>query len=205
MYVPNYFSIEDNKVALEFIQSHSFGMLLCNGTEQPEVTHLPFILKEEGKDVFLYTHLAKANPHWKTIEMEGNVLLIFTGPHGYISPSWYANKTNVPTWNYTAVHVSGEAELIHETELKRQILMSTIEFFEPSYIQHFEQLPEQYKSVMYTEIVGIKIRLTSIQTKFKLNQNKTKEDISGVMEKLNALGNTELAKMMLKFNQAKLS
>lgn len=205
MYVPRHFSIEDRQVAVEFMKAHSFGMLLCNGAEHPEVTHLPFVIREEGDEVVLYTHLAKANPHWKTIEQQKSVLVIFTGPHGYISPSWYSNKVNVPTWNYTAVHVTGEAELIDETQLKQRILADTISFFEPAYHEQFLQLPEQYTSAMYTEIVGIKIRVAAIQAKFKLNQNKTREDLLGVVKKLEDLGNAELAKMIVQYNKTKLS
>ncbi len=207
MHVPAEFSIKDTTTALDFIRQYSFGALICNGEAVPEVSHLPFLVKEEEDALYLHTHFARANPQLKKIEEVKQVLVVFSGPHSYISPTWYVNKINVPTWNYSVVHVNGTAETIHGTEAKKQLLLSTLSCYEPSFIQDYEKLPDQFKNAMFTELVGIKIKVNSIQTNFKLSQNKSREDIRSVIERLQTSTDTNdvaLAGLMLKFNDKKL-
>lgn len=111
MFTPDKFNITELVYKHEFIEEFSFGVLVtCN--EALSGTHLPFVLQpNEGNQGALYAHCAKANPIWKSIQGQ-NVLVIFTGPHAYISPSWYIKKPAVPTWNYTAVHAYGVASLL---------------------------------------------------------------------------------------------
>lgn len=108
MYIPRSFR-EDNIAALhELIRQHSFGTLFSQTSEGPFATHLPFLIDPEPWPFgTMRAHMARANPHWRRLTNAVDVLVVFLGPHAYISPSWYVNQVTVPTWNYAAVHAVG--------------------------------------------------------------------------------------------------
>ena len=108
MYTPAHFRMDDSGQILEFVQAHPFGLLLTNGPEVPEVTHLPLLLQaDDSGDDHILGHVAKANPHAKALVDGQAARVVFSGAHGYISPRWYAADGNVPTWNYRSVHATG--------------------------------------------------------------------------------------------------
>jgi transcriptional regulator len=111
MYVPREFAITGAPALAAFMRAHPFGVLLSAADGTPAATHLPLVVLRDGLDVVLGTHMARANPHWR--ELDGaDVLAIFQGPHGYVSPRWYTDpQRSVPTWNYAAVHCRGRARL----------------------------------------------------------------------------------------------
>src|SRR5205807_1335826 len=112
MYIPAAFAEPDLRKLHDFIERHSFGMLVSSVDGAPFATHLPFLLdRDGGPHGTLIGHMARANPHWR--EAAGQTgLAIFSGPHAYVSPSWYEAEQVVPTWNYTAVHASGRIQVI---------------------------------------------------------------------------------------------
>ena len=113
MFIPKHNKMDNLSVAHDFIDEFSFGLVVSNSLTG---THLPFVLhKNEGEMGTLYTHCAKANSHWKELDST-EALIVFTGPHSYISPSWYAKSPGVPTWNYSAVHVYGTVSLLNDSE-----------------------------------------------------------------------------------------
>src|SRR6187402_3094913 len=107
MYIPREYKNEDLASVKEFIQSNGFAILVSEAEGKPWATHLPLVLdtNSEGKDI-LFGHISKANKQWKDFDPDKEVLAIFSGPHAYISSSWY-DHVNVPTWNYLAVHIYG--------------------------------------------------------------------------------------------------
>ena len=115
MYIPKFFQVNDFKEIEQFIQSNSFGMIVTEDQGKPLATHLPLIFQKNGDDYYISGHIAKGNPQWKTLNGNGNVLIIYQGAHAYVSSSWY-EKENVPTWNYQAVHLYGEATVLNEQE-----------------------------------------------------------------------------------------
>ncbi|CDH26812.1 FMN-binding negative transcriptional regulator [Xenorhabdus bovienii] len=140
MYIPKKMEMTGQNSVSTFIINNSFGLLIS-----PSLigTHLPFVFApEEGKMRVLYGHVAKANQHWK--EFDGQrVLVVFTGPHAYISPTWYKAQHAVPTWNYSAVHCYGVAEILgnEETKLVMETLVNT---FEPNLVENKELMPDSY-------------------------------------------------------------
>jgi transcriptional regulator len=149
----------------------------------------------------LYAHCAKANPHWKDLEGQ-NVLVIFTGPHGYISPSWYTTKPAVPTWNYTAVHAYGVVTLL-EPEATLKAVDQVVEKYEPQLLVKRDIVTDQIKHKMLAGIVGFKITLTKLEGQLKLGQNKSKDDQTGVLNALNNSNNLNdliLSSYMQKMN-----
>ena len=204
MYTPKDYQQTDTDQIEEFIKKYSFASLISVNNTNPLLTHLPFIAEKKGEKLKLYTHLAKANPHSKFLS-EQSVLIVFTGPQAYISSTWYTNKRNVSTWNYTAVHVSGIAHLMEGADEIATLLNKTVAYYENGNITHHQELPEEYKTAMAKEIVGIEIEIKNIEAKFKLSQNKPKEDIRSVIDHLKQDStNIPLIDLMLKENKEKL-
>ncbi|MHB1628733.1 MAG: FMN-binding negative transcriptional regulator [Bacilli bacterium] len=184
MYIPTPFEMNDPTEITRFIHAHSFGLLMSTVEGQPFATHLPF-LYDAGQNV-LFAHMAKANPQWR--ELDGQTaLVVFSGPHAYISPSWYEAPASVPTWNYAAVHVYGTCKIIdHEGELGR-LLEQAVKFYEP----HSElpsQADEPFYRNMMKAIVGFRVDITRTEGKAKLSQNKSNEIQRRVAAKLGESG-----------------
>ena len=179
----------DEKEIFSFIKANAFGQLISSVEDRPCVSHLPFLLSQDKKP--LICHLAKTNLQWKNIE-EQEILITFQGAHGYISPSWYSTKS-VPTWNYQAAHVYGKAKLITKTKTLKKIVEELTEKYESDFEKPWK--PE-YKETMLNAIVGLEIDITEIQAKYKLSQNRSKEDQQKVIEETKKRDNKALAKAM---------
>lgn len=184
MYIPHYFKNENLQEVKDFLMQNSFGILISTAENRYWGSHIPLELEQDelGQNV-LYGHLSKANPQWKNLPNETEVLTIFNGPHAYVSSSWY-NHENVPTWNYIAVHVYGEIQILEEEEL-----MSSLKKLVDKYEAHSEdpitmegmseQTIRQVKG-----IVGFKIIIKDIQAAYKLSQNREDEDYHTIINKL---------------------
>ena len=185
MYIPEHFRLPHDSNAVAFMRENPFAILISSTSEGPFATHLPlFVRAEEGK-VVLHGHVAKANPHWRFLEQQAQCMSIFHGPHSYISPTNYAARESVPTWNYAAVHVYGEPTLFSDEEGLKETLHRMINTFESSYMTQWSGLGEQYQSRMMKHIVGFKIKAKRLEAKFKLSQNRTKGEQARVIQSLN--------------------
>jgi len=142
------------------------------------------MIRETGEQLVIRGHVAKANPHWRYLEQQARCLTIFHGPHSYVSASNYETRENVPTWNYGAVHLYGNARVFSSPESLQEILHELIATFEAKYAQQWESLDQAYRDRMLNHIVGFEITATKIEAKFKLSQNRTKVEQRNVMESL---------------------
>jgi transcriptional regulator len=183
MYIPKLYQITEQEEKIEFIKKYSFGTIISIVENTPIATHLPFLVSENNHELILASHFARANPQWKNIE-QSNVLIIFSEPHAYISPTHYEKELNVPTWNYMAVHVYGKVQIRETKEKTLEILEKTIQTFEPAYQKQWDSLPEEYKSNMLKGIVAFEIKVDDIQGKKKLSQNKTEKEQQNIIEAL---------------------
>ena len=183
MYIPEFNRQEDRSVTLAFMRANPFAILVSTAAGIPFATHLPFLVDEVGDQVVLRSHMAKANPHWKSMG-EQESLVIFHGPHAYISPSLYEIRESVPTWNYAAVHVYGEPTLFSDEEGLKETLHWMINTFDSSYLTQWSELNDQYRSRMMQHIVGFEIKAKRLEAKFKLSQNRTKGEQARVMQSL---------------------
>lgn len=202
MYIPSFNSFTDKKEIIAFMQRYSFASIVTVVDGMPVATHLPFLVKEENDKLLLCSHFAKANPQAKSIT-DNNSLVIFTEPHAYISPSNYEKETNVPTWNYVAVHAYGKATLLESPEQKAGLLKHTINAFEAGYLKQWEGLPEEYRSRMMNGIVAFEIEVIDLQAKKKLSQNRSeteKENIIQSLEKSSDTNEREIAAYMTQLN-----
>jgi transcriptional regulator len=142
----------------------------------PFATHLPFLLdRTAGPQGTVVGHLARANPQWR--EAAGQtILVIFSGPHAYISPTWYEAEQVVPTWNYAAVHAYGRAEIVEEQAALLDIVRRSVEVYERAMPRPWSFDPASpYMERLLGQIVGLRIEVERIEGKFKLNQNHPAE------------------------------
>jgi len=181
VYIPEHFRVHDHADAIAFMQANPFAILVSSTDEGPFATHVPVSVREVGEQLLVRGHVAKANPHWRHLEQHAGCLTIFHGPHAYVSPSNYSTRENVPTWNYGAVHVYGNARLFASAEELREMLHELIGTFEPAYGGQWASLSESYRQRMLSHIVGFEIAVTKIEAKFKLSQNRTREEQTNVI------------------------
>jgi transcriptional regulator len=184
VYIPEFNRQEDRATILSFMRANPFAILVSTVEGVPFATHLPVLVEDAGDQVVVRSHMARANPHWKSMQKGEECLIIFHGPHAYISPSLYENRENVPTWNYAAIHVYGEPTLFSDEEGLRATLDAMINTFESSYMAQWLELSEQYQSRMMKHIVGFEIKVTRLEGKFKLSQNRTKGEQARVIQSL---------------------
>jgi transcriptional regulator len=199
MYIPKHFKIDDLETIYKIIEKNSFATLFSQHNGRPYAAHLPLLLeKEEG---FLYGHFARPNEQWKDIENQ-NVLVTFQGPHAYISPSWYETNQAVPTWNYVAVHVYGQVEILHNEQEIYDALFSMVDKYEkPGSSYRFKEIDRNFIDGMSKGIVAFKIRITEIEGKAKLSQNHSVERQDLVIKQLELSQESDLlqiAKLMKK-------
>jgi transcriptional regulator len=167
------------------MRANPFAILISSTHDGPFATHLPlFVRVVEDNRITLRGHVARVNPHWRYIEQQSQCLSIFHGPHSYISPSNYSARDSVPTWNYAAVHVYGEARIFSLSQELREMLHDLIETFEPGYRKQWDEANPSFRENMLRQIVGFEITPTRIEGKFKLSQNRTREDQSRVIASL---------------------
>lgn len=203
MYIPASFGWKDQDAILEFMRHHNFAVLVTNGADgRPRATHLPFSLEVASDKMKLTAHLAKANPQWK--EFEGQeVLVVFSGPHAYISPSNYEKEQNVPTWNYMAVHAYGTIDIVTDETRGFEILEAMMRESEPSFLKQWATLSDAYKSDLYSGIVPFEVSITGLQAVHKLSQNKTGREQENIIQSLSTQDDTaaqEIAAAMKKIH-----
>jgi transcriptional regulator len=184
VYIPEHFRVRDHADAIAFMQANPFVILVSTAEGLPFASHVPVKTRETGEHLTIRGHFAKANPHWRYLEQQSQCLTIFHGPHSYISPSLYTNRESVPTWNYGAVHVYGNLRLFTSPDDLQGMLHELMGLFEPAYADQWASLDEDYRQKMLSHIVGFEITATRIEAKFKLSQNRTREEQANVIASL---------------------
>jgi len=182
MYIPKFNSVSDRAILLEAMRAYSFAILIGPLDEtisagSHHATHLPLIIKDEGPHGILEGHFAKANPHWQALAGR-ETLVVFPGPHTYVSPSLYAEQLSVPTWNYIAIHAYGILEPLddHDNASKEALLGDLIRANESAYADQWRSLPDGWRRTMLAGIVGFRISIERVQGKFKISQNRPEVD-----------------------------
>jgi transcriptional regulator len=198
MYTPKHFQLSDEQEAIDFMQCYSFATIVTATDNVPFATHIPFLVSKRDDKIVLSSHFAKANP--QATEIVGkDILVIFTEPHAYISPKHYEKETNVPTWNYIAVHAYGKATILSEGEQTANLLAQMISNYEADYLRQWNSLPDEYKQRMMKGIVAFEIIVDDLQGKQKLSQNRTeveRENIINALDKSDDTTEAEIAKYM---------
>lgn len=202
MYIPKINLATDTDEILAFMKQFSFATIVTAKDNLPVATPLPFLVTTKDDKIILTSHFAKANDHWADIE-NNKVLVIFSEPHAYISTKNYDKELNVPTWNYISIHAYGQGKLIIETEKTFEVLEATIDNYETSYRQQWNNFPEDYKLKMSKGIVAFEITITDLQAKKKLSQNRTDTEKQKIIDTLSKSHDTneQLIANYMKKNQ----
>jgi transcriptional regulator len=186
VYVPSSFAESDTARLHEFIRRHSFGVLASTSEGGLIASHLPLLLDVgPGANSRLLGHMAAANPQWRGLR--GEVLAIFSGPHAYVSPSWYEEGGTVPTWNYVAVHAYGTFHLVADRDGLLDILRRSVQTYESPRLEPWafdESAP--HVEAMLRSIVGFRIEITRLEGKWKLSQNQPERRRRKVIRALEA-------------------
>jgi transcriptional regulator len=197
---------KDKQRVLEFMQEHPFATLMgVSADQQPVATQIPVLFKEREGKLLLVGHLMKQTDHHKAFMNNNQALVLFTGPHTYVSASWYENKQQGSTWNYMTVHAKGILRYLPDENLPG-ILDELTSYFEnntssPSLYKH---LPEEYLNRLMKAIVAFEIEVEHTDAVFKLSQNrdeKSFQQIIGQLEKGNT-GAQSIAGEMKKIQTA---
>ncbi len=184
VYIPEHFRVRDHGDATAFMNANPFAILVSSTDEGPFATHLPLSVHATDERLILRGHVARANPHWRYLEQQPKCMTIFHGSHAFVSTENYTTRETVPTWNYGAVHIYGNARLFSSTEELQSMLHELIATFEPPYAEQWSSLSQTYRERMLSHIVGFEITATKIEAKFKLSQNRSKEEQANVIASL---------------------
>jgi transcriptional regulator len=186
LYTPDHFRVDDFDKLRALMRQNSFATLITSDAGSPFATHLPFLVDDGGQYGVLRGHIAHVNPHWKHFDGR-EALVIFQGPHAYISPRWYANPNLVPTWNYAVVHAYGRPKIVDNTALD-DILRRTVAQYEPDSDEawNLDSLAVDFVDKLKGAIVGFDMEITRLEGKFKMSQNRSKADQAGAIDGLRA-------------------
>ncbi len=193
MYIPAFNAVTEEAPLWEVMREFNFAMLITAPDGIPFATSIPFTPLEQTRT--LTAHVARANPQWQHFATAKEVLVVFQAEHAMISSRWYEKHPNVPTWNYAIVHVYGTPRLLDADETRAQLVALMKKH---GHTADMNALSEKYLIGMQNELVGFEIAITRIEGKFKLSQNRSKQDQHNVIAKLEDQGELErgIAKRM---------
>ena len=183
MYIPKHFLNTNDDQAISFMQKYSFGTIVTSDNGRPVASHLPFLVQKNENGILISSHFAKANPQAESINGQ-EVLIVFSEPHAYISPRHYEKEQSVPTWNYISVHAYGKCRLVEEETSKFDLLERTILNYEEAYQEQWNKLPSDFKEKMLKGIVAFEIKVTELQAKNKLSQNRSFSEQQSIISEL---------------------
>jgi transcriptional regulator len=203
MYNFSYFKEKNKSSILDFINENPFAFLTGSTLSGKQVaTQIPVLLEERKGELFLQGHIMKKTDHHKAFSENPEALLVFSGPHAYVSASWYANPIMGSTWNYMSVHVNGKMNFMSDVELVQFMRKFTLRFEggndqSPTF---YDNLPDAYLNKMMPAIVGFEIKADNIENVFKLSQNRDEKSYLNIISQLEQKdGNSRLiAKEMSK-------
>jgi transcriptional regulator len=190
MYIPKAFRKDDIKALHTLMQEDSFATLVTCQDGVPFATHLPLLLDtKRGPYGTLRGHIARGNPQWRSFNGMGEALIIFQGPHAYITPSWYEVELSVPTWNYAVAHAYGIPRVIEDKTALYALLQDLVQTHEAHFEKPWQfQLPDDYVQKMMQGVVGFEMEITRLEGKYKLSQNRSINEQRHVAATLEAQG-----------------
>ena len=183
MYSPTYNRVQDRAELVAFMRANSFGVLVTGTGGALHASHLPVRIQEHDGKIVLDMHMAKNNPQWKEF-LDDEVMVIFAGPHAYVSPRWYEEQERVPTWNYAAIHAYGIPVLVSDKARKYESQRRLVADMDPQWLPKFDALSGKYIDAMLDGIVNFEIPLARLETRWKLSQNRGRREMELIAEQL---------------------
>ncbi len=191
MYNFSYFKEKDREVLFQFLNDHPFAFLTGSDASGSQVaTQVPMLVEERDGDWYLQGHIMRKTDHHKAFMENPKALVVFTGPHCYVSASWYTNPVSGSTWNYMSVHVKGDIEFMSDEGLMSFMEKFTLKFEKGNTTSPtiFQNLPDSYKDKMMPAIVGIEMKVEALENVFKLSQNRDEESYHNIIQQLTEQG-----------------
>ena len=183
MYSPPYNRIENLREIADFMRANSFAVVVTGTGGTLHASHLPVTVEEKDGKLFVHSHMAKNNPQWKEF-FDDEVMVVFAGPHAYVSPRWYEDKERVPTWNYAAVHAYGVPQMNSDKRVKAQSQRRLIESLDPQWLPKHDALRQEYVEMMLDGIVNFSIPVSRLETRWKLSQNRGRREMESIAAEL---------------------
>ena len=183
MYAPSYNRLEDRAELVAFMRANNFPVLVTGTGGTLHASHLPVTVRD-AQPIVIDMHMARNNPQWKEFFDDQEVMVVFSGPHAYVSPRWYEEKERVPTWNYAAVHAYGLPKIISDRKEKHRNQRHLVEIMDPQWLPEFDRLSEKYVSMMLDGIVNFEITVTRIDSRWKLSQNRSRREMELIAAQL---------------------
>ncbi len=191
MYDLPYYKEEDKQVIIDFIHQHPFAFLSgCGEDNKPVATQLPVFIEERKGVYYLTGHIMRNTDHHKAFAKNPDVLVLFTGPHVYVSGTWYSNPSQASTWNYMSVHAKGKLKFLDEAGLIEVLKKLSLHFEKDnsSSTTIFDKLTEQYKAPLMKAIVAFEVQVERLDHVFKLSQNRDEASYHNIIKKLSEQG-----------------
>jgi len=192
MYSPPYNRVADRAELIAFMRAHNFPVLVTGTGGNLRASHLPALVQDQGEQLVLDMHMARANAQWRDFG-EAEALVVFTGPHAYISPRWYEETERVPTWNYAAVHAYGVPRVIDDRAAKHASQRRLVAALDPQWLAKFDALRPEYVERMLGAIVNFQIAVTRLETRWKLSQNRGRREMELIAAALEESGDAAMA------------
>ena len=189
MYIPASFRIDDPQTTAAFMRQFDFAAVITSSTSGLVASHVPVVVRGEGADLTIAGHFARANEHWRLMDGRSESMVMFSGPHAYISPSWYVSPgPSVPTWNYAVVHAYGRPAAKTEAPFLRAVVEELTERYEAHRDRPWttDRLLADFYDKMLGAIVGFEMRVERCEATFKLGQNRPAADRAGAAGGLDA-------------------
>jgi transcriptional regulator len=176
VYSPPYNRLEDRAAQIAFMRANDFVLLVTGTGGALHASHLPVVVDDSGGRVTLHLHMARNNPQWKEFFPDEEAMVVFSGPHAYVSPRWYEEAERVPTWNYAALHAYGTVRMIEERAAKHASQRRLVAELDPQWLPRFDALRPEYVAQMLDGIVTFDIAVARIETRWKLSQNRSRRE-----------------------------
>lgn len=191
MYNLPYHKEIDDAVVSQFIDEHPFAFLTgCDAESKPIATQIPLFIEDKDVKKFLRGHFMKNTDHHKAFMQNPNVLAVFSGPHTYVSGTWYSNPHTPSTWNYMSVHAKGIIQFLDDEALAGVLRKTSLHFedYNKQSPTVFDNLPEEFTAKMTKAIVAFEIEITHMDNVFKLSQDRDEESFENIIQKLKQKG-----------------
>jgi transcriptional regulator len=188
MYKFPYYTEQDEQKVIAFMKEYAFAMITGFGEKYPVTTQIPLEVELKENKIFLHGHIMRKTDHHKAFEKNENVLVVFTGPHCYVSASWYTNPQTASTWNYMTVHAKGKIIFIDEEGTYNAIKSLTNKYEGLETAAAFNKMLKEYITPMLKAIIGFTIEVESLENTFKLSQNRDAASQKNIIEQLKKRG-----------------
>lgn len=192
MYNLPYFKAADREELIHFMHQHPFATLTgCFNNGRPVATQIPILLEVRDEELYLLGHIMKNTDHHRAFMENPQALVLFTGPHTYVSASWYSQPGIASTWNYMSVHGHGVLKFLPEEKLVELMRTLTLHFenYDHTSPTLYDHLPEEFINKMMPSIVGFEIKIDELKNVFKLSQNRDEKSYRNIIKQLNEIEN----------------